>query len=172
MKLIIINGPCGAGKSTAAKEIHRKLPFSFLVEIDALRRLISDYPSDHENGFYMVTEIVKGIIETCMLQKKDVIIDKALYDPEVIDSFIEIGKKFEADIHEIFLWVDKEVAVERIKDRICEPGWEHVAAHCDAVWYELNELKNLRPDAKIINTDDLAIEDVITAIHETCKRPD
>lgn len=37
-KLIIMNGPCGIGKSTAAKHLHESMPLSYLVEIDVSKK--------------------------------------------------------------------------------------------------------------------------------------
>jgi deoxyadenosine/deoxycytidine kinase len=43
MKLIILNGPCGVGKSTVAQKLHEVIPLSFLLDIDAQRRFISKH---------------------------------------------------------------------------------------------------------------------------------
>ena len=85
MKLLIINGSCGIGKSTVSARMHANMPLSFLLDIDAQRRFISQYREQREESGEMIRVISNSIIKGCLKASRDVIIDKMTYDPKIID---------------------------------------------------------------------------------------
>lgn len=87
MKLIIINGPCGVGKSTLSAKLHADMPLSFLLEIDAQRRFISHYREHEEEGRAMNSAISKAIIKSCLEDKHDIIIDKMTFGPSILNFY-------------------------------------------------------------------------------------
>src|SRR3989338_4290855 len=86
MKLIIINGPCGIGKSTLAARLHDRMPLSFLLDVDAQARFISHYREFTEERREMVHAVSLGIIEACLKINRSVIVDKMIFHPEILDT--------------------------------------------------------------------------------------
>lgn len=80
MKLIIINGPCGIGKSTLSARLHISMPLSFLLDIDEQRKFISHYKEKRQESGKMVYDISNAILKGCLENKYDIIIDKMTLD--------------------------------------------------------------------------------------------
>jgi len=168
MKLIIINGPCGIGKSTLAARLHADINLSFLLDIDAQRRYINRYREQREASGKIVQAVSMAIIKSCLESGCDVIIDKMTFDPEVLDYYYEIAKTYGADVYEIVLWAPKEVVMKRADER----GWREggmTPEQCDNFWHKIDELKEFRPQAHIIDTEnvegDVLYEQVIEIVN-------
>lgn len=159
MKLIIINGPCGVGKSTLSAKLHADMPLSFLLDIDAQRRFISHYREQKEESGKMMMTISKAITMSCLEDNRDVIVDKILFDSAVLDLYYEIAKTYGADIYEIILWAPKEVVMERANDRGWREGGLLTPEVCELFWDKIDELKESRPQAQIINVENMSEED-------------
>ncbi len=155
MKLIILNGPCGVGKSTIAAALHEKMPLSFLLDVDAQSRNISHYKEYREERWEIRDAISEAIIETCLRLGRDVIVDKIIFDSTILDSYCVIAKKYNADVHEIILWATKDVVMKRAKDR----GWREESLltpeRCEQFWHEIDAFKEKRPRATVIDVSDL-----------------
>lgn len=155
MKLIIINGPCGAGKSTLSAKLHASMPLSFLLDIDAQRGFISHYREQREMSGKMILVISMAIIKSCLEAKCDVIVDKMIFDPAICDSYHEIAKTYGADVYEIILWAPKEVIMKRANER----GWREngllTPEKCELFWDRINELKENRPKARIVDVENI-----------------
>lgn len=164
MKLIIINGPCGVGKSTVARKLHETLPLSFLLDIDEQRSRISKYREylDESRGF--VNTLAVGIVETCCKEKRDVIVEKMINDEVFLDTLIEIGKKYDADAYEFILWASKDIVMKRALDRGYREGGSFTPEKCERFWNDINALKDRRPTAKIIDTGVLGENDVFNEV--------
>ena len=94
MKLIILNGPCGVGKSTLAKALHTEMPLSFLVDIDVINGFIADHEDDidKEERWKISKEVSKAILKTMLELGRDVIVDKMIYPNCLNFSFKLMGK--------------------------------------------------------------------------------
>jgi deoxyadenosine/deoxycytidine kinase len=64
MKIIIINGPTGIGKSTISRMVHKDLPLSFLLSIDEQRRYISHYRENRIESRDLVRNLALGVIDS------------------------------------------------------------------------------------------------------------
>jgi len=142
MKLIIINGPCGVGKSTIAEKLHDSLPLSYLLDIDALRRNISHYREHKKERLEIGYSISLAIADTCLSLGRDVVVDKMMYHPATLDTFHKLAKKYKADVYEIILWADKKSVIKRAEKRGYRPGSLLTREKTNKFWEELNRLKN------------------------------
>ncbi|MCH8049595.1 AAA family ATPase, partial [Patescibacteria group bacterium] len=142
MRLIIINGPCGAGKTKAAQVIHQSLFGSFLIDIDAQRRFISRYRARPQESWEFSMDITKSLIETALRRGRDVIIDKMLYDEEALDGFTKIAENHAAEIHEFILWAEKDIIMQRAEERGFKPGNLLTREKCEFFWNQINTLKD------------------------------
>ncbi len=164
MKIIIINGPCGVGKSTIAAKLHESMPLSFLLNIDDQRRLFSHYKEKKEESKVASLKLAEAIIGSCLDMEIDIIVDKMLYDSQVLDSYYELAKQKGAQVVEIILWAPKEVVMERAGAR----GWKAdgllTPEKCEFFWHQIDEIKDKRPNAKIIDTSKNTPDDVHATI--------
>ncbi len=160
MKLIIINGPCGVGKSTFAKKLHKDMPLSFLLDIDAQSRFISGYKENPAERWELTSFISQSIIDACLSAERDVIVDKIIYDADLLDSYHVIAKHHGAEVVELILWADKETTLKRAEGR----GWQedkHLTREsCAWFWDEIEKVKEARRGAIIIETDGLSEKEV------------
>ncbi len=155
MKLIIINGPCGVGKSTLSARLHTDTPLAFLLEIDAQRRFISHYREYEKESREMNLAIAKAIIKSCLEDKHDIVMDQMTFDPDILNFYYEIARTYGADVYEIILWAPKETIMKRADERGWREGGLLTPEKCELFWERINELKESRSQAHIINTEDL-----------------
>lgn len=154
MKLIIINGPCGIGKSTIATSLHDRLPLSFLLDIDAQTRFISQYKQHDLERREMAKLISLGIIEGCLKAHQNIIIDKMTFDTSILDTYYEIGRRFSAEVYELILWAPKDVVMSRAHARGWKEGSLLTPEKCERFWEEIDKLKEQRPLATVIDVSE------------------
>lgn len=166
MKLIILNGPCGIGKSTVARQLHTDLPLSFLLDGDAQSRYISHYREYDSERREITRAVMMGIIESCLKIKRDVIVDKMTFDPHLLDEYHQLGKTYGADVFEFILWGGKEMVMSRAHAR----GWPKdnllTPEKCERFWMEIDQLISHRPVAKIINVEGLDETNVLEMVRQ------
>ena len=166
MKLIIINGPCGVGKSTVAKSLHATMPLSFLFDIDALMRHVSGYNKleNRERRRTLMLALAEAILDTCFQHGHDVILDKMIFREDILEAHIQTAKRHGAEIHEIILWAPKDVVMQRAIDRGFHEGGLLTPEKCELFWEKIDELRKTRPNAKFIDTSALTEQRVIEAV--------
>ncbi|MDO8425795.1 MAG: AAA family ATPase [bacterium] len=166
MKLIIINGPCGIGKSTLAGSMHATMPLSFLFDIDAQMRFISHYREYREERREITLALADAVIDALLRLGRDIVVDKMIFDPSIIDSYYGIAKKYGADVHEIILWAPKEVVMKRADER----GWRKdgllTPEKCEMFWHKIDELKNQRPNAIVLDAEHQSPEEMLAQVQK------
>ena len=164
MKLIIINGPSGIGKSTVATRLCHHIPSSFLVDVDELRREMPDYRERRAESLSFAYERTREIIDEELNRGHDVIIDKTISSAGVLDSFIERGKRHGAEIFEILLFAEKEVVHKRADDRGYRLGGLLTSEKVDELWEKMNALRKQRSEAIVIDTANIHSEELFQKI--------
>lgn len=164
MNVIILNGPCGAGKSTSAALLHRELPGSVLVNIDDLRRLISGYNKSSKESWVFSMTIAQHMLRTALKDGRDVIVDKMIYDQQVLDDLHAIAEEYSAQTHEFIIWADKETVMERANARGYKPDGLFTPEKCERFWHEIDALRTVRERATIIDTTENEPEAVVKII--------
>jgi predicted kinase len=172
MNLVIINGPCGVGKSTAAKAVHEKLPLSFFLDIDAQMSNISHYREYKKERWSLAYAIAQSIVETCFMQGRTVVIDKMMPEKREmrLDAFIKTAKKYDAIIHEFILWAPKAVVMQRAHARGWREGGLLTPEKCEQYWEEINSMKSQRRNATVIDTATMDAHAVAQMVMMTMKK--
>lgn len=160
MKLILINGPTGVGKSTVAQKIHQARPLSFLMDIDALRRYISGYREHKDESKELSLLVSESIVETYLKAGHDVIIDKVFINAEITDRFIELGRKCGAEVCEFVLNASKDLVVNRAQERGFKEDSLLTPEKVIKFWEDTQEYLKGRPNAIVVNVEELNPEDV------------
>ena len=169
MKLILINGPTGIGKSTVAQKIHQAYPLSFLVDIDALRRYISGYRENKDESKQLSLLVSESIVETYLKSGHDVILDKVFTDPEIVDRFIELGKKYNAEVSECILNASRGLVIQRAEERGFRENGLLTPEKVVKFWEGIQEYIKKRPRAIVVDVETMSQEEVYAYITNTCK---
>lgn len=113
--LVIINGPCGAGKTTIAKEIWNKFERTALINFDKLKWNISDFKEGMED-IIIANNVGFEMIKTYLKQDINVIIEKVFVRKSAIEKIINYSKRNQ---HKIIL-INLEAPLETLKQRVKE----------------------------------------------------
>ena len=164
MKLILLNGPAGVGKSTISARLHTEMPNSILIDVDELRRSIPNYKEQRKESLLLAYQQTAEAIDTYLKKGKHVIIDKAISYSDTLDSFIEIAKKYGAEVYEIFLYADKKTVQKRADERGYIPGSLLTRERVGELWDMADALRNERPNAIVIDRTEFPPEETVKKI--------
>jgi adenylate kinase family enzyme len=78
----VIHGPPGTGKTTVAKELQEKLPWTAYIGVDHLKRFISLFREHPEHG-EISRQIVYAIVPIYLEYGINVILEQVLSEPEI-----------------------------------------------------------------------------------------
>lgn len=165
MRLIIVNGPWGVGKSTLAARLHAEMPRAFHVELDAIRRSISGYDDDAEASFRFAIRIASDIIERCLVEGRDVIVDKMLRAHDLIDDIRAAGDRHGADVREVILWASKDAVLARGAQRGYSTG-TFSREKAERAWEQMAAIVLERDRATVIDTENKTADEV----YDTARR--
>lgn len=173
MKLIILNGPVGVGKTTLGKQLQEKLPLSFFFHFDEIRRHIGqyhDYPHESRN---LAFELAFSCAEKCFEEGKDFIIDKIMYNKvengtakPTLDILYQIADKHKAEVFEFLLWADKVTVMNRLDQRGYKPHGLLTPEKAELFWEEMNKFKANRKQAIFVDTTQLSADEVFKKVFE------
>jgi broad-specificity NMP kinase len=153
MKLIVVNGSPAAGKTTVAEKLHKDLSMSLLADVDAWRRLVSDYRENREESLKLSYKMAVAAVDAYLGTGHDVIVDKAiLSDDSVIDALIESGKRHMAEVYEFILIADKETVIKRAHERGFHENGLLTPEKVPELWEKAQKLIAKRPNAIVIDT--------------------
>ena len=156
MKLIILNGPPGVGKSTIAKRLHAEMPMSLLIEGDEWRRQISQWQEHREASHDLVYAIKVAATDVALKMGSNVIVEKAIFGNDAaIDALIASARAHNADAYEFILNADKETILARADARGYRPGSTFTPERAPILWQKAQDLIARRPHAIVIDTSHL-----------------
>lgn len=164
MNLILINGPSGIGKSTISARLAAEMPNTIVIDIDELRRSIPNYKENRKESLRLSYEHAKEKIIEQLISGGSVIVDKAILDSAILDSYIEEGRRHGAEVHEFFLFTDKQSLQQRADERGYKPGSLLTRERVGEMWEEANKLRQERTGAMVIDTTSLDLEETLEEI--------
>ncbi|NQV88959.1 MAG: AAA family ATPase [Parcubacteria group bacterium] len=164
MKMIIINGPCGVGKSILGRKVSETLPLSFRLALDDISRYISHYTEYREERWKLVRAIGEAMVKAVFSEGRDIVIDKMLYDPILIDAYRKIAEENNAEIFEFLLWAPKDVVMGRARDRGFKENGLLTPEKCDEFWDKMDTFRKNRSQAILVDTDGVSEEKVFETV--------
>lgn len=125
MKLTLLTGLPGSGKSTKAEELVKQSPDAIRVNKDSLRNMLYFLPKNWGPGGKnfrshmesLVFGVEQVIAEYFLNEGFDVIVDDTNLSPRYITPFHDIAEKLGAEFEIITLDADVETCIERDKNR-------------------------------------------------------
>jgi predicted kinase len=166
MRLIILNGPTGIGKSTVASRLQAKIPRSIVLDIDEIRRSFPNYRENPRESLAFSYQKAGEALEENLRNGFDVIIDKTISDSGILDSYSAVAAACGARVFEFILFADRPTLQKRADERGYRPGSlltrEKVGKH----WENIAALQSQRPKAVVVDTANIDADAVIGLIEE------
>lgn len=116
-KLIIINGALGVGKSTIAEKYASEHPLTLKLDIDELRRWISNFREEKEISGPLSKKIACEVARVHLQAGYDVVISQIFIHEEPLDNLEKVAQDAGADFYEFLLAISKEDAIRRFIER-------------------------------------------------------
>ena len=120
LNLIIIDGPIGAGKSTVAKLLHKKLKRTALLSLDRIKWLVSDF-KPVRNDLQLASDIGKAMTKEYFKNKINVIVEKAFTRKEFVENFTKLKRNKKINIFVYQIETPLETAIRRVAKRAYPP---------------------------------------------------
>ena len=119
--LIVIDGPMGSGKTTLAKELHKKISSTSLISLDLLKHFVSEYKLDSKKHLDMASKIGRAMTKEYLKNNINVIVEKAFTREEFLKEFIK-GFKNKSRLFIYQLHSPLNLRIKRIKERGPSPN--------------------------------------------------
>jgi predicted kinase len=143
-KLIILNGPCGVGKTTLAEIYKNEHEMTLLLDIDDVRRFMGKYRKNKEESRTQMYRLALVMAREHLKNGYSVIIPNLLRDITLLESLEIIAKETGADFYECVLITSKEEAIRRATERGFNPGGLLKEDMLGSMYDELLETLTLR----------------------------
>lgn len=155
MHFIMINGPCGVGKSRTAQSLHSYMPNSELIQTDGIRKHVPAawFEGDAALRMEYANVIGRGMAGAALSYGKDVIVEGLKYQEEWIDPWIELGNAACADVVEVCITAPKEVVIARAAIRGYMPHGRLTPEKVDIFYDKVIQFYEKRPQALIISNE-------------------
>ena len=161
MKVILVNGPCGAGKTTTTKALHKKLPQSVLINIDLVRSFISGYREHPSRSWKTGLNLSLALAASAMQQDRDIIVDKMIFDANAWEPFYHLAEEFNAEVQEFIIWAEKDVVLNRCDGRGDYTEGVFTRESCERYWNKVKDFSEQRPQAIMVDNSKLTKEQTV-----------
>lgn len=119
-KLIIIDGPMGAGKTTTADLLHLKLINSTVNGICRIKHCVSGF-SDNKREYRIATDVILAMCQCYLNYGKSIIIEQCFRRKEIMEPYLNLAEDNHLPIFIYELHAPRKILLARIKRRPKEP---------------------------------------------------
>jgi predicted kinase len=177
-RLILLNGPPAAGKSTLARRYADQHPLTLILDIDRIRAQLGGWRDDPGRSGLLAREIGVAAARTHLARGFDVVVPQLLARLEFIERLEALAAAAGARFREVFLLGDLDEIQARYRERgriEAAADRPDAAVSTDRTDAELADTYNrllrvlpARPSAVVIRTTageiDRAYSDLLTAL--------
>lgn len=119
-RLILLNGPPAAGKSTLARRYTADHPLALCLDVDVVRSLLGGWLERPDAAGTAARALALVMAREHLLAGHDVVVPQFLARPRLPEQLESLGHQVGADFVEVVLDVDPHVMLERFTQRTAE----------------------------------------------------
>ena len=133
-RLILLNGPPAAGKSTLARRWADDHPGTLLLDIDVLRTMVAGWEDDLLGAGARIRTTALAAAAAYLGYGRDVVVPQLLADPGQLARFETVARETRADwVHVVVTATPQEVVARfRARDLEAHPWGAHLVTMVDA----------------------------------------
>lgn len=157
--IAIINGPMGAGKTTVAEILKKKVPNTAFISVDKIKWFVSDFDRTSEQN-QVAMEVVMAMSKVYLSNGLSIVYDQGLIKPGRFKQITDLAKGKDIKLFHFRLEAPKEILIERIKNRP-KPLLASKKVPLERARTNIDKyFENQKDDGIIFNTTILSPEDV------------
>ena len=116
-RLILLNGPPGAGKSTLAARYAAEHPRTLCLDIDVLRTMVGGWADDYAGTGALIRPAALGLITAYLRESGDVVLPQLIARESELARFERAATDAGADFVHLLLEVEPAASVARYEGR-------------------------------------------------------
>lgn len=173
-RLILLNGPPAAGKSSLARRYAAEHPLTLNLDLDLVRSLLGGWRDDWHAAGLLARELALAMAHTHLMAGHEVIVAQLVADPAYLDRLTALARELGVELREVVLLADRDELARRYADR-ADPASELVDGMpaLDELSDRLLEVLARRPQVQVVRTDGSEAEayrELLTVLSSTVIR--